>query len=855
LLFYTDGITVWNKNHQIMDNGISLNGHESTSQSATIIQKPGSSNLFYIFTIDAEFGAKGFCYSVVDISANSGSGSVILKNVLIKSSVCEKITIVKHSNKNDFWVIIHGVNNEFYSYLVDIATISNTPIISTVGSSVPFYPTAAQGIMKSSLDGTKLGVTSVGTQTVELFDFNNLTGIISNSRLILKGSQSWDNYYGIEFSPNGNLLYISNESSSEIKQFNLTVPNISTSEINLTGGFGDYLGALQLGPDQKIYVAINGRDYLGIIQQPNSEGTACNYQSVGVNLSGRTSNLGLPTAYVINNLTTTYQTQNICSDVNATFSINTSLSLTSVVWDFGDGNSSNQLSTNNLYASSGNFTVTLTANTATNTIIKHLIISINTTLPTVLPALNSPQTFCIQQNATISSIAIAGQNIKWYDSATAGNLLPSVTSLVNGQTYYASQTINNCESLRVPVLINLQNTPAPTGTATQTFCSTQNPTLNDIITNGSNIIWYNSISSINPISNSTILTNGSTYYASQVINNCESLNRLTITVSLINTLNANDYSEIICDDLNNGSEMINLSNYDANLISNVSNCTFEYYSSLSGATNQSNSDLINTNYTLIKGNNNIFIRITSSNGCHQIVELNLKLVNKPNITIPDIIPICENNSISIDAGIGFDSYTWSTGSTSQTITISQAGNYSVIVSKNYGTVICSSTKYFKVVLSNIATISNIETQDWTETENIIQVNATGYGDYEFSIDSINYQTSNIFYRLNSGVYTVYVRDKNGCGITKDAIYLLMYPKFFTPNSDGFNDTWAIKYSDFEPKLKITIFDRYGKLLKTLNNTNSWDGKYNGNELPSSDYWFVVTRENEKEYRGHFTLKR
>ena len=83
----------------------------------------------------------------------------------------------------------------------------------------------------------------------------------------------------------------------------------------------------------------------------------------------------------------------------------------------------------------------------------------------------------------------------------------------------------------------------------------------------------------------------------------------------------------------------------------------------------------------------------------------------------------------------------------------------------------------------------------------------------------------------------------------------MYPKFFTPNGDGYNDTWAIKFSNFEPGLKVTIFDRYGQLLKILNNTNSWDGVCNGNKLPSSDYWFVVTRENGKEYRGHFTLKR
>ena len=84
---------------------------------------------------------------------------------------------------------------------------------------------------------------------------------------------------------------------------------------------------------------------------------------------------------------------------------------------------------------------------------------------------------------------------------------------------------------------------------------------------------------------------------------------------------------------------------------------------------------------------------------------------------------------------------------------------------------------------------------------------------------------------------------------------MMYPKYFTPNGDGYNDTWAILFSVKETQLKVIILDRYGKLIKKLENNASWDGKLNGNDLPSTDYWFVVTRENGKEYRGHFTLKR
>ena len=483
---------------------------------------------------------------------------------------------------------------------------------------------------------------------------------------------------------------------------------------------------------------------------------------------------------------------------------------------------------------------------------------LNVTITTVAtPILSSPQFFCLQQNATLSSIAISGSNIKWYDALTGGNLLPNSTILINGTTYYATQTSNNCESLRVPVLITIQNTPAPTGMMNQTFCSTQNPTLSDIVINGSSLLWYNSISSTTTLSSSTALVNGSTYYVSQSLNNCESTYRFEVTVTLIISLNANDYSELFCDYLNDGFETINLQNFNSNLINTPTNHTFEYYLSFTGALNQNNIELINsvTNYQILTGINTIYVRITSNNGCYQIVKLTLTVVNKPRLTIPDRIPICQTSYITVDAGSGFDSYLWSTGASTQTIIIASAGTYSVTVTKNYGTINCATTKTFEVVLSNAAIITSISTQDWTNNDNIITVNTSGIGDYVYSIDNVTYQTSNIFTGLNSGFYTVYVKDSNGCGITEDDVVLLMYPKFFTPNGDGFNDFWSINFSYLENDFKVKIVDRYGKFITELKNKDTWNGKYNDNNAPSDDYWFLVTRNNGKEYRGHFTLKR
>ena len=219
-----------------------------------------------------------------------------------------------------------------------------------------------------------------------------------------------------------------------------------------------------------------------------------------------------------------------------------------------------------------------------------------------LPNLTSPQTFCIQQNSTISDIIISGSNIKWYDAQTLGVLLTDSTLLVNGTTYYATQTLNNCESLRVLITVKIQNTQAPTGSANQSFCATQNATLNSIIATGNIIKWYDSTSSTIILPASTLLVNGLTYYATQTINGCESVNRFAVTISLIATLNAVNYSKSFCDDLSDGVETILLSDYNTFLLATLTTETFSYYSSNSSAENQILADKISPNYTLLTGN-------------------------------------------------------------------------------------------------------------------------------------------------------------------------------------------------------------------------------------------------------------
>ena len=142
----------------------------------------------------------------------------------------------------------------------------------------------------------------------------------------------------------------------------------------------------------------------------------------------------------------------------------------------------------------------------------------------------------------------------------------------------------------------------------------------------------------------------------------------------------------------------------------------------------------------------------------------------------------------------------------------------------------------------------------------ISIVATGEGDYEYALDNINgpYQDDTTFYDVSPGFHTVYVRDKNGCGIANETVSVIGFPNFFTPNDDGYNDTWHI-YGINTPSQsgsEIYIFDRYGKLLKQLLfNSLGWDGTYNGNPMPTSDYWFYIKLGDNRIFRGHFTLKR
>jgi len=167
----------------------------------------------------------------------------------------------------------------------------------------------------------------------------------------------------------------------------------------------------------------------------------------------------------------------------------------------------------------------------------------------------------------------------------------------------------------------------------------------------------------------------------------------------------------------------------------------------------------------------------------------------------------------------------------------------------------------EILASSTAIATATVTQPFEEVSDIIVTIESGLGSYEYQLDNGNYQSSPEFSNVSSGIHTITVNDTLGnCGAYTFDVIVVKYPKFFTPNNDGYNDVWNIvDLKTTQPDAKIHIYDRYGKLIKEIApNTNGWDGTYNGTELPSTDYWFTIDyiyEGNPKQFKANFSMKK
>ena len=303
----------------------------------------------------------------------------------------------------------------------------------------------------------------------------------------------------------------------------------------------------------------------------------------------------------------------------------------------------------------------------------------------------------------------------------------------------------------------------------------------------------------------------------------------------------------------------NLGLLDEEILGEQSDDLYSVTYHISAADANSGENPLPENYTNIVNPQTVYARVVHDqiSLCNSMVAFRLQVSGYPDLNMATEARYCEGQeTVTLTADPGFDNYVWSTGETTQSITVDSAGTYTVDVSIAYGTELCTSTAEIVVSPSGPATSVEIETSDWTANSNTITIIASGQGEYEYSLDGVNYQESPVFANLPVGIYTVYINDIHGCGAVPVEVVLLNYPKFFTPNGDGINETWRIPLSSREPDMQISIFDRYGKFLASFSPMGAgWDGTYNGRRLPSTDYWFVVVRADGQIHKGHFSMLR
>jgi len=334
------------------------------------------------------------------------------------------------------------------------------------------------------------------------------------------------------------------------------------------------------------------------------------------------------------------------------------------------------------------------------------------------------------------------------------------------------------------------------------------------------------------------------------------------------------------DDTNDGLHVFDLTQASTQFISQFptgQNLSVHYYINLTDAQLEQNEITTQTDYINETPFSQIlYVRVESEdNGnCFGIgPHLKLTVHPRPEFEVDQADIYClDNHPITLITynPSGNFSYEWKDEngvvvSHLPTVTVTEGGTYSVVATSSFG---CESfPQLFTVVESAIANINkdDVDIKELSDN-NSITINNTnlGIGDYEFALDNIKgpYQDEPFFNHLGSGRHVLFVQDKNGCGVAQLDVFIMGFPKFFTPNDDGYNDTWNLEglSYDYTPNSRVYIFDRYGKLLKELNpRGEGWNGYFGGEKLRQSDYWFVAELYNldgtMSTYRGHFSLVR
>lgn len=474
----------------------------------------------------------------------------------------------------------------------------------------------------------------------------------------------------------------------------------------------------------------------------------------------------------------------------------------------------------------------------------------------VLQTTNASLTSCADTNGNgtfnLNSVSVtpdSGTTVQYFTNAALTGTPIAAPGNYSGPagTIYANVTSSyGCTKV---AQITLTTTPSPninTGNYNATLCddnfdgivNVNFPSITPVIVTNSanfNVRYYLLQADANAGNNNTLPANW-TYTANTTVyvrvdgltGSCPPVfGQINFTIGNRITLITGNAATDVCDSDLSGSEAVNLNDYK-NLLTANAGVSLTFYSTLANA--QAGTNAISPNQN-ISATSTFYIRFTSATECPStgVLTINLKSPKKSTRLADKVI--CPNDTTTLDAGAGFTSYLWSTGATTQSI-IAGAGNYYVDLGFNG----CVYRQYVKITTAESPSISKIEVSGYNATVTV----TGGTPPYKYSLNGIDYQTSNIFTGLSRGMHTVYVASADGCSPVIKEFLVLNLINAITPNGDGLND--VLDYSDLRIKqnVSIEVVDRYGAPVYRSSDKNyRWDGKINGRPLSTGTYWYLL----------------
>lgn len=451
-LMYTDGDSVRNSTHQLIQNGFGLYGDNSSTQSSLIVPLPDNDSIFYVFTTYAVAAPAGFNYSIVNLKGANGIGTTVKKNVFVQPSVCEKLTAVHHQNGKDIWILVHGFySNVFYAYLLTKDGLKECPVTSSVGINHTGDGANAQGAMKFSQSGKKLAVAIYVSQIVQVFDFDIATGKISNpitlNNIFLP--------YGVEFSPNEKLLYITDKGKN-LYQYNLSTGNSSTinnSQYIISNQARETFQSIQIAANGKMYIANYDSSFLSVINYPDSFGSQCGFNFRGQLLGGsKKSQAGLPnfvTSYFYKDTALNFNYEFICPGNQVVLKGRNNK--TNANWQISKAGESNSITNNNLmfnhtFNDTGIYHVTLRS--GSDSITK--IITVGAYGDLLTPS----DTVACQKDSILLAAASGFECYRWNDTVSAS----LIYAKKNGTYRVTAWNAQGCK-LNDSIHVTLHTTP------------------------------------------------------------------------------------------------------------------------------------------------------------------------------------------------------------------------------------------------------------------------------------------------------------------------------------------------------------------------------------------------------------